>query len=104
MLPGTAVAPAITVNVVPETPMTASLNCAVTGIVSKTPVAPGAGVRVVTIGAVVSGAVVNVQVTGAAASGLPARSVMPEVSVAVITLLPGSCVAGVNVAVRVAVA
>ena len=55
-LAGTAVVPGPSrVNVEPLTPVTASLNVAVTLVPVATPVAPGAGVSPVTVGAVVSG-------------------------------------------------
>ena len=55
---------------------TGSLKVAVTLVPAATPVAPGAGVRPVTVGGVVSGAaVVNVQVTGSI--WLPAVSLAP---------------------------
>ena len=58
---------------------TASLNVAVAVRSPATPVAPGAGVRVVTVGLVVSGvSVVKVQVTGS--------MVLPAVSLAPLTL------------------
>ena len=41
-------------NVVPDTPVTASLNVAVTLVPVATPVADGEGTRVVTVGGVVS--------------------------------------------------
>ena len=54
-LAGTAVVPGPSrVNVEPLTPVTASLNVAVTLVPVATPVAPGAGTRLLTVGGVVS--------------------------------------------------
>ena len=69
-------------NVVPDTPVTASLNVAVTSVPVATPVAPDVGLRPLTVGAVVSAAAV-VKLQFRAANGFVARSVMPEVSRAV---------------------
>ena len=79
---------------------TASLNTPVTVVPVATPVAPGAGVRLVTVGFVVSGtSVVKDQVTGSIT--LPTMSVAP-LTVAVY-VVPGSKEAvGVRVAVRLA--
>src|SRR3954468_11457182 len=63
----------LTVNDVALTPVTTSLNVAVTVVFLATPVAPAAGVRAVTLGA---GPVRKVAVADAAGNGLPARSVM----------------------------
>lgn len=74
-----AVVPWRRVAVVPLTPVTGSLNVAV-GLTSRAwPVAPAAGVRVVTAGAVVSAAaaVVKDQLAEAAARALPAASRTP---------------------------
>jgi len=94
-------APSLTVKLVVVTPITGSLNSTTMVVAVDTMVAPGPGVRVITVGAVVSEAVVNVHVTGAPESALPDVSVMPEVKVAVSSVPWGSAAAGVNVAVRV---
>ena len=78
-VPGAAVPAAfLTLKLVPLTPVTASLKVAVAVVFLGTLVAPAAGVRAVTVGAVASAVVVNVQVV--LASGFPAVSVIAEVN------------------------
>jgi len=95
-VPAIGVPPSASVNVVPDTPITFSLNCAVTVELVATAVAPGIGVRAVTVGAVVSAAVVNVQVFWG--SEAPPESTMLFISVAVYVVLGASCAVGVSVA------
>lgn len=85
-----------TVAVVAVTPVTASLNVAVTLAVRDTAVALTAGVRAVTVG---RGPVVNVQVV--AGIGFPAASLIAVVSVAVYFVSLASVAVGSSVATRV---
>ena len=80
-MPAIAFAPSLRVNVVPDTPVTFSLNWAVTFENTGMLVALAAGVVETTIGATVSAPVVNDQVFGVSAAPWP--SVMPLVKVAV---------------------
>jgi hypothetical protein len=99
----TVVLPVLSVNVVPEYPCTGSENVADTFDPTATAVALAAGVRAVTVGAVVSAAAAVVKAQVTVASGLPAASRIPEpppVSVAVYWVLAARLAVGFRVAVR----
>ena len=77
-----------------------SLKVAVTAEESATPAAPLVGFVAVTMGGVVSGTAPVVKVhTRLLASGFPAKSLMPVVSVAVYSVMPASGAEGAKIAV-----
>jgi hypothetical protein len=92
----------VTRNVVPLTPCTASLNVAVMFAPTATAVALTAGVRAVTVGAVLAAAVVKLQETSVSALlALSRMPVAPPSSVAVYCVLLARLAVGSSVATRV---
>src|SRR3990172_6808668 len=104
MVPTTAVGPgAVTVKlaVVIEERSMASLNVALTLVLTNTPDAPAAGLTKLTVGSATSDVVPVVKVqTWLATRALPARSWTVVVIVAVYAVVDASGAVGANIAVR----
>src|SRR4051812_14431205 len=90
------------VTLLPSTPLTASLNVAVTALSGATPTAPAAGSRLVTVGRVVSAPAAVVKLHEVGASALPEVSVTSLVTVTVMTLPAVRVPVGLMVTTRVA--
>ncbi len=100
-VPGTATPPADSVKVaaVRVSGSIASLNVAAAWVTSETPVAPGAGMVVITRGAIVSASAPVEKVQAKLpANALPARSLAPDVIVAVYWVLTARFPVGRKVA------